>query len=86
MKYTVLLLLLAAPYDLLLRGGRIIDGTGNPWFSADAGIEDGRIVAVGALDASEARRVIGLDSLVVAPGFIDLHSPADRIRFQRNSA
>jgi dihydroorotase/N-acyl-D-amino-acid deacylase len=63
----------APPYDLVIRGGRIIDGTGNPWFSGDVAIREGRIVEVGAIGDAAARRVIDAIGLVVAPGFIDLH-------------
>ncbi len=65
------------PFDLLLSGGRVIDGTGNPWFSADVGIRGGRIVAVGNLEGRKATRTLDVTGLVVAPGFIDLHSHAD---------
>lgn len=65
------------PFDLLLTGGRVIDGTGNPWLYADVGVRDGRIVAVGRLEGATARRVIDVRGKVVAPGFIDLHSHAD---------
>jgi N-acyl-D-amino-acid deacylase len=65
------------PFDLLLTGGRVIDGTGNPWFSADVGISAGRIVAVGNLEGREATRTLDVTDLVIAPGFIDLHSHAD---------
>jgi N-acyl-D-amino-acid deacylase len=64
-------------YDLLLTNGRIIDGTGNPWFSADVAIRDGRIVAVGNLAESSATRTLDVSGLTIAPGFIDLHSHAD---------
>ncbi len=66
-----------APFDLLLAGGRVVDGTGNPWFSADVGIRSGRIVAVGNLEGRRAHRTLDVKGLVVAPGFIDLHSHAD---------
>jgi N-acyl-D-amino-acid deacylase len=65
------------PFDLLLAGGRVIDGTGNPWFSADVGIREGRIVAVGNLEGRTAVRTLDVRGLWVAPGFIDLHSHAD---------
>jgi N-acyl-D-amino-acid deacylase len=65
------------PFDLLLTGGRVIDGTGNPWFPADVGVRDGRIVAIGKLAGRRAQRTMDVAGLVVAPGFIDLHSHAD---------
>lgn len=64
-------------FDVLIRGGRVIDGSGNPWFEADVGIRDGTIVAVGRLDGAAAARTIEAAGKVVAPGFIDLHSHAD---------
>jgi N-acyl-D-amino-acid deacylase len=65
------------PFDLLVRGGRVLDGTGNPWFQADIGVRDGRIVAVGILDGATATRVVDATGRYVSPGFIDIHSHAD---------
>lgn len=65
------------PYDLLITGGRVVDGTGNPWFHADVALRGDRIVAVGDLEGAEASRVIDASGLVVAPGFIDLHTHSD---------
>ena len=64
-------------FDLLIRGGRVFDGTGNPAFPADVGIRDGRIVAVGRLSGATATRVVNAAGKHVAPGFIDIHSHAD---------
>ena len=65
-----------AALDLIVRGGRIADGTGNPSFDADLGIRDGRIVAIGRITAP-ASRIIDATGLVVAPGFIDIHNHSD---------
>ncbi len=62
--------------DLLLKNGRIVDGSGNPWYSGDVGIKDGAIAAVGRID-EEAGRVIDIGSAVIAPGFIDGHCHSD---------
>jgi N-acyl-D-aspartate/D-glutamate deacylase len=67
----------AQDYDLLIRGGRIIDGTGNPSYLGDLGISKGRIVAMGYLQGKTAARTIDASGLVVAPGFIDIHNHSD---------
>jgi N-acyl-D-amino-acid deacylase len=64
-------------YDLLIRGGRIVDGTGNPSFTADVGVRGDRVAAVGRLADATGRREIDARNLVVAPGFIDLHTHSD---------
>ena len=64
-------------YDLIIRNGRVLDGTGNPWFPADIGVRDGRIVTVGSLAGAAATRVIDAAGKYVTPGFIDIHSHAD---------
>ena len=61
-----------APYDVLIRNGRIIDGSGNPWVSGDVAIRGNRIVAIGHLGDAKGKRVIDAGGLVVAPGFIDM--------------
>ena len=63
-------------YDLLIRDGRIVDGTGNPWYRADIGVKDGSIAAIGRIEG-KAERVIDAEGLYVAPGFIDVHCHAD---------
>lgn len=60
------------PYDIVIRNGHIIDGTGSPWYRADIGIRNGHITAIGKLDSVPARRVIDANERVVAPGFIDM--------------
>jgi N-acyl-D-aspartate/D-glutamate deacylase len=67
----------AATHDILIRNGRILDGSGNPWFRADIAIDGDRIVAVGDLAAATATEVIDASGLYVAPGFIDTHTHAD---------
>ncbi len=60
------------PLDLVIRHGRIIDGTGSPWYGGDIGIRSGRIAAIGRLDSVAARQTIDAAGQVVAPGFIDM--------------
>jgi N-acyl-D-amino-acid deacylase len=74
------LLLLAVPvcqaagtdYDLIIRNGHVIDGTGSPWYAADVAVRGGRIAAIGNLASASATRVIDARGQVVAPGFIDM--------------
>jgi dihydroorotase/N-acyl-D-amino-acid deacylase len=60
------------PYDLVIRNGHVIDGTGSPWYAADVGIRAGKIAAIGRLADAPARRTIDARGMVVAPGFIDM--------------
>ncbi|HMV51864.1 MAG TPA: amidohydrolase family protein, partial [Blastocatellia bacterium] len=64
-------------FDLLIRNGRVVDGTGNPSFIADVGIREGKIAAIGQLSGRKAARTIDAAGLVVAPGFIDIHNHSD---------
>jgi len=64
-------------YDLLVKNGLVVDGTGNPWFRADVGIEDGKIADIGALPSAETKEVLDAKGLVVAPGFIDMHTHSE---------
>ena len=59
-------------YDLIFAGGRVVDGTGAPWFRADVGVVGGRIASIGNLAKATARRRIDASHLVIAPGFIDM--------------
>ena len=59
-------------FDVLITNGRVVDGTGAPWFRADVGITGDRIVAIGQLTGSDAKIRIDASNLVVAPGFIDM--------------
>ncbi|HET9321717.1 MAG TPA: D-aminoacylase [Bryobacteraceae bacterium] len=68
---------LAQDFDLLIRGGRIVDGTGNPSFMGDVAIRGNRIVAMGHLGGATAKRTIDAAGLTVAPGFIDMHNHSD---------
>jgi N-acyl-D-amino-acid deacylase len=62
----------SSEYDLVIRDGRIVDGTGSPWYAADLGIRAGRIAAIGRLAGAKAKRTVDARGQVVAPGFIDM--------------
>src|SRR2546427_5110725 len=64
--------------DLLIRGGRVVDGTGSPARFVDVAVKDGRIVAIGKL-AGGATATLEVQGLIVAPGFIDVHTHAEDI-------
>jgi N-acyl-D-amino-acid deacylase len=63
-------------YDVIIRNGMVLDGTGNPWFSADLAFRDGKIAAIGPIAGATATTEIDATGLVVAPGFIDTHTHA----------
>lgn len=69
------------PADLLIRNGRVVDGSGNPWFLADVAVRGGRIVAVGKLGSYPTRRSLDAKGQVVAPGFIDVHAHVEQNLF-----
>ncbi len=64
-------------FDLIIQGGRIVDGSASPWYYGDVGIRDERIAAIGKLDPTQARRVIEANGRIVCPGFIDMHTHSD---------
>jgi N-acyl-D-amino-acid deacylase len=68
-------------FDIVISGAKVIDGSGNPWYYADIGIRGDTIVAVGSLGLAAAASRIDARGLVVAPGFIDIHSHARRAIF-----
>ena len=68
-------------HDLVLKNGRILDGSGNPGFKADIALKDGRISKIGRVDEEKADRVIDVEGLIVSPGFIDVHNHSDTSMF-----
>lgn len=64
-------------YDIIIEGGRIIDGTGNPWYFGDIGITNEKIVAIGDLKEDKAKQRIDAKGTFVVPGFIDIHTHSD---------
>jgi N-acyl-D-amino-acid deacylase len=67
---------LVSNFELIIKGAKVIDGTGNPWFKRDIGISQGRIKALGLI-RTEAKEIINAEGLTVSPGFIDLHNHND---------
>ncbi|MGH9218496.1 MAG: D-aminoacylase, partial [Vicinamibacterales bacterium] len=89
MKRLILVLLLvpvltaqAPTYDLILKGGRIVDGTTSPWYAADLAITGDTIVRIAPAINEPAKRVVNVKGLIVAPGFIDIHTHARRGIFE----
>jgi N-acyl-D-aspartate/D-glutamate deacylase len=100
-KYLVIVICLAIPgliqpaqtsaqnadgYDLVIKNGRIIDGTGNPWFYGDLAISGDRIVSIGQIPSQNAKRTIDASGKVVSPGFIDIHSHSDDLLLEDGHA
>src|SRR5205807_6619084 len=75
-----------APYDLVIRNGKIVDGSGNPWFFGDLAVRGDQIVAVGRIPDAPAKRTLDAKGLVVAPGFIDMHSHSDFLLLEDGNA
>ncbi|MEC7860490.1 MAG: amidohydrolase family protein, partial [Pseudomonadota bacterium] len=69
-------------YDVIISNGKVIDGSGNPWYYADVAVKGQRIVRVGDLSSGKAQRTIDANGLIVAPGFIDPHTHALRGIFE----
>lgn len=64
-------------FDIIILNGLVIDGCGNPWFKADIGIKNGKILKIGHLKLAKAEKIINAEGLIVCPGFIDAHSHSD---------
>lgn len=62
----------AAPFDVIIKNGHILDGAGGPWYAADIGIRGNRIAAIGKLDDAQAKKVVDATGQIVSPGFIDM--------------
>jgi N-acyl-D-aspartate/D-glutamate deacylase len=63
--------------DVIFKNGKVVDGTGNPWFHADVAVKDGRIHKIFRQNSVKASKVIDAEELIVAPGFIDIHNHSD---------
>ena len=61
-------------FDLVIKNGRVVDGTGNPWYYADVAIQNGKVARIGKIPATDAKTVIDAKNQIVAPGFIDVHT------------
>lgn len=68
-------------FDVIIKNGKIADGSGNPWFCGDLGVKDGRIARIGLLSEETAAETIDAAGCVIAPGFIDIHCHSDAVIF-----
>ncbi len=73
-------------YDIVIQNGRIVDGSGNPWYIGDIGIRKGRITSIGGVATRKAKRVIDAQGQIVAPGFIDVHAHVEGSIISRSLA
>jgi len=64
-------------FDVVIKNGRLVNGTGNPWFKADVGIKSSKVSEIGDLGSEDANKIINANGLVVCPGFIDMHSHSE---------
>ena len=64
-------------FDIVIKGAKVVDGTGNPWFYGDVGIKGDTVVDIGNLNGKKAKTIIDAKGLVVSPGFIDMHTHCD---------
>ena len=91
-KHTVFLSLLFvhilafAQYDIVIKNGKVIDGTGNSWYHADIAVKDGKIVFIGRLNSINAGKIIDATGLIIAPGFIDVHAHIENSVFEKPTA
>ncbi len=67
-----------AEFDIVIHGGRLIDGSGNPWFYGDVGIKNGKIASIGKINPEAGARAISAKGYVVTPGYIDMHTHSDQ--------
>jgi N-acyl-D-aspartate/D-glutamate deacylase len=67
-----------AEFDIVIHGGRLIDGTGNPWFYGDVAIKGGKIAGIGKIGPDSGQRAISAKGRVVSPGYIDMHTHSDQ--------
>jgi N-acyl-D-amino-acid deacylase len=71
-------------YDLVIKDGTLVDGTGNPWFKGDIGVAEGKIQKIGHVPLESGGRVINAKGLFVSPGFIDIHNHSDLVLTLKN--
>lgn len=77
----------APMYDIVIKNGRVVDGSGNPWYHADVAIKNGRIVKMGrSIDPALAAKVLDASNLIVTPGFIDVHTHIENDAFTTPTA